>query len=208
MHAAPATPDDGIAALLRGGTAQAHRNAERSPFVIKLLRGEAGVPALTAFLAQLLPVYEAMEERLRAGGDDPVLGPVVLPDLYRVDALRADLETLNGHDTPITAETQALVDRVRSNTATQLVAHAYTRYLGDLSGGQTIGAAIVKRYGVEPLAFFDFSHIDDHSAYKDMYRSRLDGLPLDADGVNEIVSEAILAFDMNRDLMTSVLGLV
>lgn len=199
---------EGIAALLREGTAKAHRNAERSPFVVQLLRGEAGVPALTAFLAQLLPMYEVMEERLRAGADHPVLGQVVFPDLYRTEALRADLATLGGEGIPLTDETRALVERVRTITPTQLVAHAYTRYLGDLSGGQTIGAAVVKRYGVEPLAFFDFSDIDDPDAYKNMYRARLDALPLDSDGVNELVTEAILAFDMNRDLMTSVLGLV
>lgn len=197
-----------ISALLREGTAEAHRNAERSPFVVQLLRGEAGVPALTAFLAQLLPMYQVMEERLRAGADDPVLGKVVFPDLYRAEALRADLATLGGQDVPLTDETRALVERVRTVTPTQLVAHAYTRYLGDLSGGQTIGAAVVKRYGVEPLAFFDFSEIADPDACKDLYRARLDALPLDSDGVDELVTEAIRAFDMNRALMTSVLGLV
>jgi hypothetical protein len=77
-----------------------------------------------------------------------------------------------------------------------LLAHAYVRYLGDLSGGQIIGDRIKRAYGLkdkEGIAFYDFSSKGEKSGFerdveggkkrlmdiKDWYRRGMD------DGVGE-----------------------
>lgn len=51
-----------------------------------------------------------------------------------------------------------------SSTAPGLLAHAYVRYLGDLSGGQVIGARIKKAYGLEGQDGTAFYRFDEGSA--------------------------------------------
>jgi heme oxygenase len=50
-----------------------------------------------------------------------------------------------------------------------LLAHAYVRYLGDLSGGQIIGGRIKRAYGLkgkEGTAFYDFSAKGERSGFE------------------------------------------
>ncbi len=79
-----------------------------------------------------------------------------------------------------------------------LVAHHYTRYLGDLSGGQAIGKILDRTFdlGGAGLAFYEFPV--RAKTYKDSYRARLDGLPLDADEIDRAVDEVKIAFGLNQ----------
>jgi heme oxygenase len=56
-----------------------------------------------------------------------------------------------------------------SDQAPLLLAHAYVRYLGDLSGGQIIGGRIKRAYGLkgkEGTAFYDFSAKGERSGFE------------------------------------------
>ena len=95
------------------------------------------------------------------------------------------------------------------NAPELLVAHSYTRYLGDLSGGQVV-AKIVRRAlglrGGEGLGFFHFDEIDNAKAFKDEYRRRLDELPL-GDHVGErIIEEAKHVFELNQRMFEELEG--
>ncbi|MGA7054843.1 MAG: biliverdin-producing heme oxygenase, partial [Mycobacterium sp.] len=81
-----------------------------------------------------------------------------------------------------------------------LVAHHYTRYLGDLSGGQIIGKLLDRTFGLggAGLAFYEFPIRP--KPYKDAYRARLDGLSLDADEIACAVDEVKVAFRLNQAL--------
>ena len=56
------------------------------------------------------------------------------------------------------------------------VAHHYTRYLGDLSGGIFIGRVMQRRFGFDTngIGFYLFADIADPRAFKDVYREQLD----------------------------------
>ena len=81
----------------------------------------------------------------------------------------------------------------------RLIAHHYTRYLGDLSGGQAIAALVAKHYGATPdeLTFYSFPLIDNIVRYKENYRHKLDQLDLTAHQRQEVVAEAQKAFELN-----------
>ena len=89
----------------------------------------------------------------------------------------------------------------------------YTRYLGDLSGGQILRRAAVRAYGLTPpggttldavdgVRFYDFRLIGKPTKlrrFKDEYRRRLDDLRV-ADG-DLVVAEAVAAFRRNTQLL-------
>ncbi len=58
------------------------------------------------------------------------------------------------------------------------VAHHYTRYLGDLSGGQAIGRILDRDFdlGGRGISFYSFESVPKPKPYKDAYRARLDAL--------------------------------
>src|SRR5699024_2319953 len=85
-------------------------------------------------------------------------------------------------------------------------AHAYTRYLGDLSGGQAIKRLVQRHYGLgeEGVAFYTFTGIAKPKLFKDTYRERLDALDLSAPEVETAVAEATLAFELATELFTAL----
>jgi len=83
-----------------------------------------------------------------------------------------------------------------------LLSHAYTRYLGDLSGGRVL-ARVARRALELPsdgsgLQFYEFEHIHEGpKEFKNWYRRTLDGLTLTEGQVRKLVGEANVAFLLN-----------
>ena len=101
-----------------------------------------------------------------------------------------------------------------------LIGHHYTRYLGDLSGGQIL-KGIVKE--LEPtrgegLNFYEFDDIPDAKEFKTCYRKTLDNLQISkysggmnphVSAVNEIVTEVLnYAFRLNMYMFEEFEGSV
>lgn len=81
-----------------------------------------------------------------------------------------------------------------------LVAHAYTRYLGDLSGGQVLGRITQKSLGLkngEGLSFFSFPGVSSPNLFKQLYRSRMNSIELTETQRNGVLQEAVTAFELN-----------
>ncbi len=81
-----------------------------------------------------------------------------------------------------------------------LVAHAYTRYLGDLSGGQVLGKITQKSLGLrsnEGLSFFSFPGVTSPNRFKQLYRSRMNSIELTEEERAAVLKEAIDAFELN-----------
>ena len=195
-------------AMKEGSTAE-HDAAEQSPFVSELLAGRVNSRGYADYLLRLRVVYGALEDAVRSRRDDPLVAAVYDPALERVPAIDADLEhwapgAAHGVQSPAA---QAYRDRIDgASWGGALVAHHYTRYLGDLSGGQIIGKMLDRTFGLggAGLAFYEFPV--RAKPYKDVYRARLDGLVLDADEVGRAVDEVKVAFGLNQALFDELAG--
>ncbi|MBR7192842.1 biliverdin-producing heme oxygenase [Gordonia hongkongensis] len=193
-----------ISERLRSATAVAHERAEHAPFIDDLMSGRLDSGEYQRLAVQLYFVYEALE---RVGADlagDPVADAVLDPKLLRLQRLGADLASFGidpstASPLPAVARYVTAIESTRDDPA-RYVAHHYTRYLGDLSGGQVVAHRMREHYGVDDaaLSFYSFDGIDKLKRYKDAYRARLDALPLDAEGIERLVDEAIAAFDHNQ----------
>ncbi|GLH81744.1 heme oxygenase [Bradyrhizobium sp. SSBR45G] len=187
---------------MRERTKALHVTAERTGIVAELLRGRGTVPAYALLLRNLLPVYEALEAELLRHEGTPVVGGIVRPQLHRSAAIKADLAQLDASDLPRLPEAIAYVRAIQeagSGSGHPLLAHAYTRYLGDLSGGQIIKKILARSLDLQPeaLSFYEFPAIADIPHFKDAYRAALEQAGAAMADHDAVVEEAATAFQLN-----------
>lgn len=198
-----------FSSALRERSSGSHSRSEHAGFMSDLMKGEGSREDYISLVAQHYFIYEALEgagERMR---QDPVASVFLSDKLTRLPALEADLEFLLGAEwrqriTPLPT-TQRYVERIRQVGATWaggFVAHHYTRYLGDLSGGIFIGRVMSRRFGFETngIGFYLFDDIADPAAFKDVYREQLDRAPWDDAERERVIDEVLLAYRFNTEL--------
>ncbi|MCX4962428.1 heme oxygenase (biliverdin-producing) [Streptomyces virginiae] len=199
---------DAFSTVIRVASHEQHTEAETSTFMSDLLGGRLGVDAYARYTEQLWFVYRALEDAAESLKDDPVAGPFIQPELMRVAEIERDLAHLVGPDwrESVTAlpATRAYADRVARCAAEWpggYVAHHYTRYLGDLSGGQIIRDKAERTWGFERkgdgVRFYVFSDISNPAAFKRTYRELLDAIAADDLEKQRIIDECKRAFDFN-----------
>lgn len=211
-----------LATQLREGTSKSHSMAENVSFVKSFLGGVIDKNSYRKLVSNLYFVYSAMEEAMEKNKEHPLIKPIYFPQLNRRESLEKDLEYYYGSNwkscISISDATKIYVDRIQLIGVERpelLVAHAYTRYLGDLSGGQIlrkIAQRAMNLPGDAGLAFYDFTHISDEQEFKQEYKRVLDSLPLESNMIDQVVAEANLSFNMNmrmfQELETSFVRII
>ncbi|MFF4757336.1 heme oxygenase (biliverdin-producing) [Streptomyces sp. NPDC001292] len=199
---------DSFSALIRTASHEQHAEAETSTFMSDLLGGRLGVDAYARYTEQLWFVYEALEDGAGRLASDPVAGPFVRPELFRLAALERDLAHLRGaswrsglNALPATEAYAARVRECAEQWAAGYIAHHYTRCLGDLSGGQIIRDKAEKTWGFtkkgDGVRFYVFEEIPNPAAFKRSYRELLDTVDVDDLERQRIVTECKRAFTLN-----------
>ncbi|MCO5317648.1 MAG: biliverdin-producing heme oxygenase [Microthrixaceae bacterium] len=198
---------------IRESTTTDHRDAERSPFMAALFERSASLSAYTALVQQQYLVYEVLEAASEHMASDPVAGRFVHQELLRVPSLEADLAVLVGEHwrgrLEPTDATLAYTERLRQvcfDWPGGFVAHHYTRYMGDLSGGQFIGRSVREQFGLSDAgaSFYRFEGIADPGAFKERYRRELDAVPWDDSESARVVDEVHRAYQHNAELLASI----
>ncbi|MFE5240058.1 MULTISPECIES: biliverdin-producing heme oxygenase [unclassified Streptomyces] len=194
--------------LIRTASHEQHTEAESSTFMSDMLGGRLGVDAYTRYTEQLWFVYRALEDGAEALREDPVAGPFIQPELMRRAELERDLAHLRGEGwreglepLPATAAYAERVAECAREWPAGYIAHHYTRYLGDLSGGQIIRGTAEKTWGFERkgdgVRFYVFEQISNPAAFKREYRELLDAVNADDLEKQRIVDECKRAFALN-----------
>ena len=194
---------------LRERSSAAHSGSEGAAFMSDLMKGEGTRADYVALVVQHWYIYAALEEAAERMRRDPVASVFVSDKLTRLPALEADLEFLLGpgwrdqiSPLPTTKRYVDRIDHVGRTWPGGFVAHHYTRYLGDLSGGQFIGRLMARRFGFETngIGFYIFDDIADPKAFKEVYRDQLDAAPWDAAERQRVIDEVLLAYRLNTEL--------
>ncbi|MEM7553941.1 MAG: heme oxygenase (biliverdin-producing) [Cyanobacteria bacterium P01_A01_bin.84] len=199
-----------LALKLRTGTHKAHTEAENLGLMKCFLKGVVDRECVAKFFGNLYFVYSEMEAAVEKHKQHPVVGKLYFPELNRKANLEKDLEFYYGDSwyrqiTPSPAA-QNYINRIRNLSGNQpelLIGHTYTRYMGDLSGGQMLQQIIqttLKLEGYQGTSFYHFEQISDKKAFKNKYREALDAVPVDNVTVDKIVIEANHAFNANMQM--------
>ena len=205
-----------LAIELKTGTKRSHTAAENTKFVGSFLRGVISEENYRTLIKDFYFVYSALEEEMERLDDDEFLKPIHFKELNRLNALKMDLRYYYGPNwmmeiKPSEACIQYTerIHEVADKDPYLLVGHHYTRYLGDLSGGQILKGIAEKALNLpknEGLHFYDFPKIDDKKEFKTKYRAALDGLTTDSSKINDIIAEANYAFRLNMYMFDELSG--
>ncbi|OCT83019.1 hypothetical protein XELAEV_18025555mg [Xenopus laevis] len=202
------TQDD-LSEALKETTKEVHVQAENTEFMRNFQKGQVSLEEFKLVMSSLYFIYDALEEEINRNKDNPVFSPVYFPlELHRKNALEEDLEYFYGPQWRkkiiCPHSIKNYVDRlhhVGQKEPELLVSHAYTRYLGDLSGGQVLKKIAQKALQLpasgEGLAFFTFDNVTNATKFKQLYRSRMNSIETNTDTKKRILEEAKTAFLLN-----------
>ncbi len=207
-----------LAMQLREGTKKSHTMAENTGFMSCFLKGVVDKSTYRNLVADFYFVYSAMEDELsrltREG--NLVLSPINYPELNRRKQLEEDLTFYYGQNwkdiIKPTIAAKAYVSRIHqvaNESPELLISHHYTRYIGDLSGGQMLKSIAQKAMNLsdhDGLRFYEFDEIQDQKTFKEEYRAKLDSLPIDQNMANLIVEEANNAYQLNMNMFQELEG--
>jgi heme oxygenase len=193
---------------LRERTWTSHGDTEGATFMHDLMSGKGTRDDYVALVVQHYFIYEALEAVADTMAGDEVAGRFITPHLTRMPALEADLEFLLGKDWRMVSaplpSTSRYVDRINavSGWAGGFIAHHYTRYLGDLSGGQHIYKVMQKRFGFDTngIGFYLFDQIADPKDFKNTYREQLDAVAWDEAERERVIDEVLEAYRLNTEV--------
>ena len=205
-----------FALQLKTETKKSHTAAENTKFVGSFLRGVVSKESYKQLVANFYFIYRAMEEEVDKLKEDPIVSKIAYDELNRVNNLERDLRYFYGPNwraiiTPSDA-CQQYVNRIREvadEDPELLVGHHYTRYLGDLSGGQILRGIAEKALNLpegEGLYFYEFEKIEDKKEFKTKYRASLNELPINQSQANAIINEANYAFRLNMYMFDELQG--
>lgn len=228
-----------LAALLRESTHEAHELVARSPGAQLLLSGGLSKDEYTKYLMNLWHIYDTLERCLEKHATHPALEPTYNPTLLaRASSLAADISFLlnveesawKSHPMHVALMAQrprnlsAYVERIQalgdSSDPAPLLAHSYVRYLGDLSGGQTVRHVLAKAYDLDEasgsgISFYAFKELRSSNAasqgemkrIKEWFREGINTAGnLGVETKASIIEEANTAFALNANLFTSITG--
>nr|UHA57724.1 heme oxygenase-1 [Trachidermus fasciatus] len=193
---------------IKAATKDIHVRAENTQLMVSYQKGHITLPQYKVPLCSLYEIYKALEEELDRNSSHPTVAPIYFPqELARRETLERDLEHFFGPDwrnrVVVPAATHGYAQRLRQigrKSPELLVAHAYTRYLGDLSGGQVLGKITQKSLGLsgeEGLSFFSFPGVTSANRFKQLYRARMNGIELEEKERVAVLQEAVTAFELN-----------
>jgi heme oxygenase len=164
---------------LKTGTAASHQAAEDVHFVANFIKGKVDRTLYAQLVHMLYGVYDALEKCLDNHAHEHFPSCHFPKELCRTPSLMQDLDFWYGSNVPseMTPATKDYANRIYEIAQTDpllLLAHSYTRYLGDLSGGRIL-ARVAKRAmhlggdqePVEGLAFYHFEHVESPKKFKD-----------------------------------------
>ncbi|XP_010862614.2 heme oxygenase 2 isoform X1 [Esox lucius] len=200
-----------LSEMLAAGTKEVHEKAENTQFVKDFLKGRIRKELFKLGHVALYYTYQAIEEETERNKDHPDFSPLYFPELNRCDALARDLEYFYGEDwmervscSPAAQRYVERIHKVGKDEPILLVAHAYTRYMGDLSGGQVLKKVAQRALKLpatgEGVNFYQFDGIHSAKAFKQLYRSRMNELDLNMATKERLVAEAVLAFQFNMEV--------
>ncbi len=203
-----------LATLLREGTKHSHTAAENTAFMKCFLKGIVEWEPFRKLIADLYYVYHTLEAAIRDHRDHPVVGLIYFPELEREQKLEQDLEFYYGENwrDQISASPEGVkyvehIQEISNRNPALLVAHSYVRYMGDLSGGQSLKNIIrsaLKLPDDRGTGLHEFDQIPtpvEKRAFKEKYRDVLNALPVDQELATQIVAEANYAFELNRNVL-------
>lgn len=206
---------EGLALQLDDGTRKSHSMAENTAFVTGFFKGLSNRDSYSKLLTSLYYVYVSMEEEFENTSEESVK-TMDNEELRRVAAARVDMDYFYGEGwetrikpSPATKKYVARIQEIAKENPKLLIAHQYTRYLGDLFGGQMMGGMASKSLGLSDgkgIDFYKFDDIPNTTDFITQWYTKLNDLDLTTEEKEAIVDEANYVFALNIEILEELEG--
>jgi len=203
-----------LALSLREGTQHAHELAENTIVMQGIFQGVVEREPIRLWLSRLYYIYEAIEVEMARCTSSAAVRIMHFPTLERLPQIEKDLAFYFGENwqeqiqpSPKTIRYVMRIHAIANDSPELLIAHAYVRYMGDLSGGQGLAAMIRSTLNLndgQGTAFYEFTDlptVQDRQQFKQRYRDALNSLSLDTAALLQVVHEANIAFKLNQGIL-------
>lgn len=201
-----------ITTRLKSASSASHRSAEQHSFLRNLACGTLTPRSYLSYLWELYFTYRALEKNLRY---IPLLNALAgRYQLHRTQAIEADISYFENrlnvsvrNPSPISRYTHHL-EKTAEAWPNGLIAHFYTRYLGDLSGGQILGRFVRNTFSLDSNqgnAFYRFNSIESPRNTVLEIKQALDSISLDSPEMTQLEIECITAFQLSESLFEAAL---
>lgn len=205
----------GLALQLDDGTRKSHSVAESTAFVSGFFKGLSTKDSYSNLMTSLYFVYDAMEDEFDKTSESTVKA-MDYPELRRLEAAELDMDYFYGGDwknkiqpSPATKKYVARIREVAQSDPKLLIAHQYSRYLGDLFGGQMMSGMATKSLNLDEgkgIAFYQFDDINSTGDFITAWYRRLNELDLTEKEKQDIVDEGNLVFALNIEIFEELEG--
>jgi len=186
-------------------TKVSHEQVENRAFIIRLKEQKLSQSDYVQHLVDLKNIYKALENGMRANINIPAINDLYDEKLCRTPYLEKDIESFHAMDikpTKMALEYVRHLQDLSEHTPLLLLAHAYVRYMGDLSGGRMMKKYVEVSYPGDHQAFYDFDNLLGKNAvgakfveYKNLWKERLDTLELADKDKTALIQEAVKGFE-------------
>lgn len=209
--------DAPFAEQLKQATKQAHTLTENLSFIQSYLRGMIDRKSYLQLIKRLHAVYLEMEHQFTFHQEHPLVREIYRPEIFRASSLEQDIHFFQEpsfiRNFSFTSKaTHAYTKRIKevaSDAPHLLIAHAYVRYLGDLSGGRILKRITQRSLKLDTsggLAFYEFPQVENLDLYKRDFKTMLNSLTLSPLQQYEILDEAVYVFTLNQQLFKEIEG--
>lgn len=212
----PLTSMHSLATDLYESTTKIHAQVEQHAFVKQLLKDGLDTASYQQYLVDLKVVYIALEKEIEINlNTEPELQKIYFSKLNRSSALDADLDSdsfkhLPRHTSEAALEYANHLSYLGKQAPILLAAHAYVRYLGDLSGGMILKRHVEKKWP-DAIHFYDFSDLLKNQnigqslmEFKTVYKEKLDSFVVNEITRKRLMEEAYLAFEYAEKMFNAI----
>lgn len=190
-----------------------HEQVESLPFILALRDQKLSKQEYIQYLADLKLVYQALEEGLQANCQIPEIQSLYDHKINRAEMLNADLKSFQAEKIAPSSSAQSYVRHLQElsrRAPMLLLAHAYVRYMGDLSGGRMLKKFVEQLFPGEHVAFYNFDVLFGENAsgskfveYKNWWKDQLDQMQFSSSEQLGLIQEAKKAFEYAGNMLSS-----
>jgi heme oxygenase len=196
-------------------TFEAHELSKDSGFATTIMSGAWSHLGFVEWQRALHPIYVSLEDIMKKNRKDPNLHMFDHRKLDRSQKIFNDLAyygvdpTKDPSPLPSVKEYVAKVEDAGSQ-AQRIMAYHYTRYMGDMIGGQVIARTLMEKYDMpkEALSCYDFSDVGDLYHYRKTYKTLLDLVPWSDEERRAFIEETKVAYEINAVLFSELYELL
>ncbi len=205
-----------LSELFKECTSQKHNEIEQKEFFKQLFAHKLSEKSYLQYIVDLHLIYKSLEEGIRRNLGDVRLKALYNKALERSSYLEKDIRSFSSENRISPSREGQEYAKHLSELAQKapylLIAHAYTRYLGDLSGGFVLKKQVEANFPGGHVAFYNFEDLlgvetptRKASQFKSSWKATLDGLSFTPNERELLVKEAVKAFDFAGRLLATEL---